>query len=182
MRGGIGRRVVFAGAVAVLVAGLSACGSEPSGPAPGKADAKVAYTTVEAGHLTVEYPSSWKKIDTTKPWTVGVAGDGMQLQVAGEFSEDQGSFPALARLDLPATLKLAGYTPVETTDITVDGAYDAMYRKYTYTNEGQTYHGIWILASQWPYPAVGVVSISGPKLDDGVVNQVIKTLTFKKYH
>lgn len=177
------RHAVAAVGVSVLLAGVTACGADPSGPRPGRPDSTMAYDTVENGHLSVEYPATWTKMSQlSPPWKVGFEGDGMQMQVAGQFSDDVGSFSALARLDLPASLKLPGYKPVETEDISVPGAYNALYRKYTYTDAGTSRQGIWILASQWPYPAVAAVSVSGVKLDDDVVNQIMKSMSFKKYH
>jgi hypothetical protein len=139
------------------------------------------YTTVETGHLKVSYPKAWTDQGAGEdPWTKKVGGDGVSMQIAGKFSEDVGAYAALARLDLPATLDLPDYTPEHTDKVEVEGAYDAVVRKYSYTDKGTRHEGVWIIASQWPYPATAVVSLSGEKVDDALVAQIRDRLVFVK--
>jgi hypothetical protein len=87
---------------------------------------------------------------------------------------------ALGRLDLPATLKLDGYEPVRTDDLEIKDSSGAMARYYTYQDKGAAKNGVWIVASQFPYPASAVISISGTRLDDQAIQDLIDDLTFVK--
>lgn len=163
------------------VLGATACSSTTDGPRPG-GTGSTAYTTVTEGHLTARIPASWRKsTDVAEPFTVEYFGDGMEVRLAGEFSDDTGAYSALGRLDLPAGLHLDGYRPVQTGKIAVHGAYDAVERSYTYRDGGTARRGVWVVATQWPYPATAVLSISGTTLDDDVVAYLTRTLELRTY-
>lgn len=165
--------------VAVL---LGACSSDPKGPRPG-GGGDTAYTQVTYGHLEFQVPATWKKsTQVSKPFEVKYTGDGVDLQAAGTFSEDTGAYAALARLDLPATLKLKGYQPTSTNKIKVDGAEDAVMRNFTYTDGSTPMQGVWIVATQWPYPRTAVLTLSARTIDPDLLAYLQKTLTFKTYH
>lgn len=104
----------------------------------------------------------------------------VEMQLAGRFSEDVGSLSALARLDLPATMGLSGYEAMETETVTIPGAYDALVRRYAYSEGSAKREGVWIVASQWPYPSTTVVSLSGQSVSDDLVHEVLAGLRFVK--
>ena len=56
------------------------------------------------------------------PWTHRFVGDGMEMQVAGAFSDDETASFALSKLDLPAMVELDGYVGGGATAIEVEGA------------------------------------------------------------
>ncbi len=148
-----------------------------SGPPDGWQD-------VTVGHWKLLLPSTFVEASgAVSPWDKRfVDAAGTAIQVAGRFSDDTGSFAALARLDLPATLSLTGYTPDQTDTVNVDSAYDAVRRTYTFTDAGKTMRGAWLVASQWPYPSTAALSFSGAGLSDALVEQVrsrAKFITFK---
>lgn len=160
----------------------SACSSSTTGPKPG-GGGQVDYVEVTDGHLIFQVPHNWKKSnDASKPFTVKYSGDGMQLQAAGELGDDSGAYTALARLDLPATVGLSGYQPGSTDRITVDGAHDAVARNFTYTDGSSTKNGVWIVATQWPYPKSAALTITGAQVDTDVVSHIQENLQFKTYH
>lgn len=177
-------RITTAAAALALgsVSIASACSSSPTGPEPG-GDGEVQYVEVTEGHLIFQVPQSWKKsTDTSKPFNVEYSGDGMQLRAAGELGEDSGAYAALARLDLPATVGLSGYRPGTTNRITVDGADDAVARTFTYRDGSSTKHGVWIVATQWPYPKSAALTISATDVDPDVAAHIQDELRFKTYH
>lgn len=160
----------------------AACTSDPEGPRPG-GGGDTTYTQVTQGHLEFQVPAGWKKsTQVTKPFDVKYTGDGIEVQVAGSFSDDTGAYSALGRLDLPATLKLPGYQPTSTNKISVDGAEDAVMRTFSYTDGGTSKQGVWIVATQWPYPRTAVLSMSARTIDPDVLAYVQRNLTFKTYH
>lgn len=170
------RSLIAAMAAGVLMTTGCSGGLFSKGPADG-------YTREEVGHLILERPSGWQESTPSgEKWTKAWSGDGMEMQVAGEFSEDVGAQSTLARLDLPATMGLKGYTPEGTDTIKVDGAYDAIRRYYSFDADGKRQEGVWIVATQFPYPSTGVISISGENLDETVVRQVTDSLKWKEYH
>ncbi|PWJ26422.1 hypothetical protein ATK17_2584 [Branchiibius hedensis] len=177
------RNTATAAVLALLCALLiSACSSSPTGPEPG-GGGQVEYVEVTEGHLTFQVPSTWQKsTGAGKPFEVKYSGNGMQLQAAGELGDDSGAYAALARLDLPAMVGLTGYQPGATDRITVDGAHDAVLRNFTYTDGSSTKHGIWIVATQWPYPKSAALAITGTQVDPDVAAHIQETLQFKTYH
>lgn len=151
-----------------LLLAVTACGG--SGASAG-------WTEETVGQLVVQRPQDWEPgPDVEEPWTHSWTGDGMTMQVSGEFSDDVGAYAGLARLDLPATMNLPDYEPESTQQVAVEGAYDAVIRRYTYTDDGQPREGAWIVASQWPEPLIVVVSLSGESLDDEVVQKVQESM------
>lgn len=161
------RTCLAAGLALTMAAGMSGCGKDGE------------ETTV--GHWVINHPDSWQEVTPLgKPWTAAYKVEDMEVQVAGEFSDDPTPLAALGRLDLPATLKLEGYETVRTDDVTIDDATGAMVRYYTYKADGQTRNGVWIVASQFPYPASAVISISGKTLDEEAVQDLLDDLTFVK--
>lgn len=176
------RTTVAAVLTAASVLAMAACSSSATGPQPG-GGGQVDYVEVSQGHLSFQVPASWKKTtDVTKPFDAKYSGDGMQLQVAGELGDDSSAYAALARLDLPATVGLAGYRPGTTNRITVEGAHDAVVRSFTYTDGPSTRHGVWIVATQWPYPKSAALTMTGTTVDSDVVSHIQKSLAFKTYH
>lgn len=145
---------------------------------------------IREGHLELRLSKQWRETGApgAAPWTrrfvLGSSADlqAPAMQIAGRFSEDVGSYAALARLDLPATLSLADYEPTDTRDTTIKNAYDAVLRRYTWTesvgSQTQTWQGAWIVASQWPYPATAAISIGVPVIDDAVLDELITSTTF----
>lgn len=165
---------------AVLCGVLMACSSAPSGPNAAGDGATVDYASVRDGLVEVQYPATWKALsDTETPFDRAYGADGMEIRIAGKFSEDITSRSALGRLDLPATTgALQDYRPVKTEDLTVEGAYDALESRFTFTVDGKPMEGVWIIVSQWPYPKTAAVTLSGPKLDEDFVQHITDTLVF----
>ena len=152
----------------VLVLTVTGCGGSTT-PAH--------WSEERVGQLLVQRPESWQPgPEVEDPWDASWTGDGMTMQVSGAFSEDVGAYAGLARLDLPATMGLADYEPESTDEITVAGAYDAVVRRYSFTDGGEPRQGAWIVASQWPDPLIVVVALSGETLDDEVLQRVQESL------
>lgn len=143
----------------------------------GGSSTSAGWVEESVGQLVVQRPQSWQPgPEVEQPWTDSWAGDGMTMQVSGQFSDDVGAYAGLARLDLPATVQLPDYQPESTDEITVEGAYDAVVRRYSYTDDGRPRQGAWIVASQWPEPLIVVVSLSGETLDAEIVQKVQESM------
>lgn len=167
---------------ALLLLTAAACSSDASGPSP-TSGADVDYRTVTQGHLQVSLPASWSKsTDVTKPYDVKYSGNGMEVQIAGEYGDESGAYTTLATLDLPATLNLPRYQPGPANRITVDGAHDAATKTFTYVDGNTKKEGVWIVATQFPYPASAVVTVTGAPINHDVLSFIQKNLTFKTYH
>ncbi|MGE9809219.1 hypothetical protein [Janibacter sp. G1551] len=159
------------------VVGLSACSS--GGPAGG--GAAEGWTEVKVGRLTLERPADWtEKSPTGEAWDTKYVGDGIELQVSGEFSDDPTANAALSRLDLPATLRLEGYKGGGMQDLEVEGADSAIRSDFTFTHEKETWEGTWVIAGQWPHPQTAAVAINGANPDPETVRHIIESLTFEK--
>ncbi|MBR7742650.1 hypothetical protein KC207_05030 [Phycicoccus sp. BSK3Z-2] len=161
--------------VAALLAGLGL--AVTTGCSGGTAG----YSEVEVGHLTLERPESWSEEPATgELWTQRYVGDGMELQVSGEFSTDPTASAAYSRLDLPATVQLEGYEGSGVDNATVEGADTAVRSDFTYTEDGTPHQGVWVIAGQWPSPSTAAIAITGETLDATVVDQIIASLRFSR--
>lgn len=167
---------------AAVLGSSTGCSSDPTGPSPtGGGDAP--YTTVSQGHLEVPVPSSWQRsTNVTKPFTVKYSGDGMQVQIAGEYGDNPSAYATLATLDLPATMGLSGYESGSSDLIKVDGAHQGGIRNFTFTDGSTRKQGVWLVATQWPYPASAVVSVTGNPIDPDFLAYLQQHLAFKTYH
>lgn len=160
-------------AIASLVVGLALTGCAP-GPSAG-------WTTVEAGHLTLERPSSWQEQPAQGDlWTQRYVGDGMELQIAPLLSEDPTASAAFSQLDLPAMVSLPGYRGGGVQKAEVPGADTAVRSDFSFTQDGVAKRGIWVIAGQYPYPRTAAIAISGERLDDGTAQHIIDSLRFTK--
>lgn len=172
------RRTVLAATLALTVTAGAACsgGSESS-----SGDAPDGWTTVTDERITVQHPSDWaSEPPSGKPWTHRFVGDGMEMQVAGAFSDDETASFALSKLDLPAMVELDGYDGGGATAIEVEGADSALRSDFTYEVDGTPMKGVWLIAGQWPNPGTAVVTITGERLDDAVIEHVVDTMTFNR--
>ena len=172
------RRTVLAATLALTVAAGAGCsgGSESS-----SGDAPDGWTTVTDERITVQHPSDWaSEPPSGKPWTHRFVGDGMEMQVAGSFSDDETASFALSRLDLPAMVELDAYDGGGATAIEVEGADSALRSDFTYEVDGTPMKGVWLIAGQWPNPGTAVVTITGERLDDAVIEHVVDTMTFNR--
>lgn len=173
------RRIFLLGCGLTLAAGCSRTKSSSSDAA----STPSTWTTDEIGHWVLQRPTAWTKAETkAKKFTHAWQGDGMLMQVASEYSDTAGSRAALAQLDFPAMMQLEDYKPVETKEIKVPGAYDGVTRRISYTENGTAMEGMWIVASQWPYPVNSVIALSGEKLDNDYITHLLDTLQFKEFH
>ena len=171
------RRTVLAATLALTVAAGAGCsgGSESS-----SGDAPAGWTSVTDERITVQHPSDWaSEPPSGKPWTHRF-GDGMEMQVAGSFSDDETASFALSRLDLPAMVELDAYDGGGATAIEVEGADSALRSDFTYEVDGTPMKGVWLIAGQWPNPGTAVVTITGERLDDAVIEHVVDTMTFNR--
>lgn len=155
-------------AVVVLATGVALAGC-------GGADDKVTV-----GHLTFTVPEGWEEQEADGDWDVKFVGDGMELQVAGEFSEDPTASAAYSRLDLPAMVNLEGYQPDGIGTLEVEGADTALRADFTYADAGEPRDGLWVVAGQYPYPSTAALALSGPELDEEIVTELLASLTFTK--
>ena len=175
------RRSLGVIAVVCCVLLTAACSAPPEGPNTGGGE--VDYKQVSDGHLTFLLPKPWVRSSTgTKPFDAAYAGGGMEVRVAGDYSDDGTAYAALARLDLTATFQLTGYKPVHTGKIKVNGAHDAVERSFTYLDGSSTKTGVWIIATQFPYPASAVLTITAPADDVKVMKYIQDSVGFKNYH
>ena len=172
------RRTVLAATLALTVTAGAACsgGSESS-----SGDAPDGWTTVTDERITVQHPSDWaSEPPSGEPWTHRFVGDGMEMQVAGAFSDDETASFALSKLDLPAMVELDAYDGGGATAIEVEGADSALRSDFTYEVDGTPMKGVWLIAGQWPNPGTAVVTITGERLDDAVIEHVVDTMTFNR--
>ncbi|GAA2179927.1 hypothetical protein GCM10009785_08700 [Brooklawnia cerclae] len=140
-------------------------------------------TAVEAGHWRFRLDDTWTAAEPVgEAWTAAYETEGLLLQVAGEFSDDIGSRSALAKLSVPATISLTDYDVAGIDEIEVPGAYDALVQQFSYTTEGDPRQAVWIVASQWPYPATAALSLSGEQVSTDAVDSLLATLEFEEYH
>lgn len=164
------RRAAVLAVLAVGVVAVTGCG----GPEEG-------WSSAEVGHLRIERPSGWREeAPTGDLFTKRWVGDSMEIQVAGDFSEDPTASAALSRLDLPATVGLPGYEGGAVQNATVEGADTAVRSDFTFTQDGATREGVWVVAGQYPYPSTAAVAITGERLDPQVVRHVVDSLRFAK--
>ena len=172
------RRTVLA---ATLVLGLTVGAGCAGGTDPTSGDAPDGWTSVTDERITVQHPSDWEtQPPSGEKWTHRFVGDGMEMQVSGAFSDDETASFALSRLDLPAMVELDGYDGGGAAAIEVDGADTALRSDFTYEVDGTPMKGVWLVAGQWPYPATAVVTITGERLDEAVVEHVVDTMTFNR--
>lgn len=172
------RRTVLAATLALTVAAGAGCsgGSESS-----SGDAPAGWTSVTDERITVQHPSDWaSEPPSGETWTHRFVGDGMEMQVAGSFSDDETASFALSKLDLPAMVELDGYDGGGATAIEVEGADSALRSDFTYEVDGTSMKGVWLIAGQWPNPGTAVVTITGERLDDAVIEHVVDTMTFNR--
>lgn len=160
--------------VAGLVLAMAGCSGSDD---PGGGDREVTV-----GHLTVTVPAGWTEQDARGEWDRRFAGDGLELQISGTFSDDPTASAAFPRLDLPATLELPGYEDkgVHEPDIEIEGADSSMRRDFTYTDGGESMEGTWVIAGQWPYPSTAAIALTGASLEPEDVDPIINTLRFTK--
>lgn len=150
---------------------LTGCASGPS----------AGWTQVVAGQLSLERPTSWQEAQApSELWTQRYVGDGMELQIAPLLSEDPTASAAFSQLDLPAMLHLSGYQGGSVKKADVPGADTAVRSDFSYTEDGVTKRGIWVIAGQYPYPRTAAIAISGARLDDGTAQHIIDSLRFTK--
>ncbi|KGN37569.1 hypothetical protein [Knoellia subterranea] len=166
-------------AVATLVAfATTSCAGGGSDDSTGSADG---WTKVTVGQLTLERPSDWtEEAPTGEKWTKRFVGDGVELQVAGEFSEDPTASAALSRLDLPAMVGLENYDGGGATKVDVKGADTAVRSDFTFSDAGTAKKGVWLIAGQYPYPRTSAVSITGSSLEDSTVAHIVESLSYEK--
>ena len=172
------RRTVLAATLALTVAAGAGCsgGSESS-----SGDAPAGWTSVTDERITVQHPSDWaSEPPSGETWTHRFVGDGMEMQVAGSFSDDETASFALSKLDLPAMVELDGYVGGGATAIEVEGADSALRSDFTYEVDGTPMKGVWLIAGQWPNPGTAVVTITGERPHDAVLGPVPATMTFNR--
>lgn len=168
-------QLTIAGLLGVL--GLAACGQGGSGDA----DAAAGWTRVTVGQLSLERPSDWTEEPASgERWTKRFVGKGIELQVAGELSEDPTASAALSRLDLPAMQGLDNYDGGGATRIEVEGADTAIRSDFTYTDGGTSKKGVWLIAGQYPYPRTSAISLTGATLDEATVAHIVDSMTYDK--
>ena len=139
------------------------------------------WSTAEVGHLTVEHPADWTEEPPTGDlFTKRWAGDEMEIQVSGSFSEDPTASAAFSRLDLPATVGLDDYQGGAVQNASVKGADTAVRSDFTFTQDGAPRRGVWVVAGQYPYPSTAAVTITGENLDEQVVQHVVESLRFTR--
>jgi hypothetical protein len=139
------------------------------------------WTTVSAGQLTLERPTGWQEAASTdEAWPMRFVGDGMELRIAPQFSEDPLAAAAYDRLDLPARVGLSGYTSGGAKAFEVPGADTAIRSDFTYTENGAPRQGVWVIAGQYPYPRTSAVAVSGERLDDATVQHILGSLRYAK--
>ena len=171
------RRVVLAATFALGLAVTAGCadGAGSSGDAP------EGWSEVTDNRITVQHPADWEsRPPSGEKWTHRFVGDGMEMQVSGEFSDDVTAAGARSRLDLQAMVGLDGYVDGGLDAISVEGADSALRSDFTYEVDGTPMKGVWLVAGQWPYPATAVVSITGERLDEAVIEHVVDTMTFNR--
>jgi hypothetical protein len=161
-------------AVLGLLVTLGSC-SDPA--APGSVE-------VTEGRLTASRPAAWvTPVTAEAPWNAGfrLAPDSIeQIQFSGDFGQYATAAQAVGTLIGRAQVKMAGFTVVETRDITVEGATTAQLVRYTITdNNGSQVFGSWIVAAHWPYPQSVAVSVLTPKYDPELERQVLTSLRMK---
>ncbi|MFW5473228.1 hypothetical protein ACOCJ5_07970 [Knoellia sp. CPCC 206450] len=171
----VGVHVALAAAL-VGAAGLTAC----SGGAADSGGASQGWTKVTIGQLTLERPAAWSEADPSgETWDKRFVGEGVEMQVSGEFSEDPTASAALSRLDLPAMTGLEGYDGGGAKKVEVEGADTAIRSDFTYTDGGPR-KGVWLIVGQYPHPRTSAVSITGEKLDEATVAHIVDSMTWEK--
>lgn len=172
------RRTVLVATLALgLTVGAGCAGDTDSS----SGDAPAGWTAVTDNRITVQHPSSWEtQPPSGEKWTHRFVGDGMEMQVSGSFSDDETASFALSKLDLPAMVQLDGYDGGGADAIEVDGADTALRSDFTYEVDGTPMKGVWLIAGQWPYPATAVVTITGERLDEAVIQHVVDTMSFNR--
>lgn len=140
------------------------------------------WTTVEAGQLRLERPTRWTPTPSQGDvWTLGFAGDGVELRIAPQFSEDPTAAAAFSRLDLPSSVgTLDDYTGGGLKRFPVEGADTGVRADLTYRDGEKTLRGIWIIAGQYPYPRTVAITLSGEQLPDETVQRILGSLRFSK--
>lgn len=161
-----------------LVGAIALAGCGGSGSSAAAADG---WTRVTVGQLSVERPSDWAQEPAGGDlWTERFVGDGVELQIAGKLSEDPTASAAVSRLDLPAMGGLDDYEGGGVRSIEVKGADTAVRSDFTFTVDGQSRMGVWLIAGQWPYPRTAAVALSGATLDEKLVAHIIDSMSFDK--
>ena len=140
------------------------------------------WTTVEAGPLRLERPTRWVALPTRGDvWTLAFAGDGVELRIAPQFSEDPTAAAAFSRLDLPSTVgTLDDYTGGGVKQFPIEGADTGVRGDLTYRDGATTMRGIWVIAGQYPYPRTAAIALSGEQLPDETVQRILGSLRFTK--
>lgn len=169
------RRTVLAATLALGLLVVSGCADTVSGDAP------EGWVEVTDERLTVQRPAGWaSEPPSGEKWTHRFVGDGMEMQVSGSFSDDEVASFALSKLDLTAMVELDGYDGGGADAIEVEGADSALRSDFTYEVDGTPMKGVWVVAGQWPHPAIAVVTITGERLDEAVIQHVMDTMTYNR--
>lgn len=172
------RRAVLA---ATLALGLAVTAGCADGADSSSGDAPEGWTEVTDNRITVQHPTDWEtQPPSGEKWTHRFVGDGMEMQISGEFSDDVTASGARSRLDLQAMVGLDGYVDGGVDAIDVEGADSAVRSDFTYEVDGTPMKGVWLVTGQWPYPATAAVTITGERLDEAVIEHVVDTMTFNR--
>lgn len=135
---------------------------------------------VEEGHWRLSLDQSWQRTQPQSlPWTLAYRSDGLTLQLTGKFSEDADARSGLTRLAIPARLALTDYAATTVEDITIPGADSAVLERFSYTEAGAPRQAVWIIATQWPYPATAALSLSGEQVSQEAIQDLLSTLEFE---
>lgn len=139
------------------------------------------YVPETVGRLTVHRPAGWDtEFAVESPWHKGFrdAPDvPEQLSLSGDFGSYATAIQGMGTLIGKAQVGLAGFTVVESREVTVPGATTAQLTRYTIADGGTgELHGIWIVAAHWPYPQSVAVSILATEHDPALERRVLDSM------
>lgn len=134
---------------------------------------------VTVGHLTLTVPEGWTGASPNgDPFTQAYGGDGMTMQIAGDWSKDQMAWVVLDTLVSTGTVP-PDYMGSSNSKIAVPGADSAEKVRFSYTGRDDSKMlGCWLIAASKKGCAV-VVTFSGRRLDDGIIQGVADSMRLK---
>lgn len=138
---------------------------------------------ISEGHWRLELSDDWTAIQPShgEAWTVAYRREGLILEISGEFDDDSiYGREVIASLDIYATGGLDNYHLESVRDVDIPDAYDAALARLSFTRDGEPQQGAWIGAGQWPYPSGAAIFLSGPKVSQLDVAEILEGLEFEQ--
>lgn len=139
----------------------------------------------QSGRLRVAVPEGWQEETLSDQLFslryVQTPGDpdSVTVSLAGEFGPYDTARVGLSTLVAEVQVGTPGFSVEETTDIDVPGATSAVRLDFVYGTEedGGTFEGMWIVASDADTDESVAVAVSGPTVEDSLLEEAQDSMT-----